>query len=58
MFNFDPYVTADTDLSEAEMDWSEFDPTIGTGALISAATLAHERSVYDADPTGGAASRY
>jgi hypothetical protein len=56
---YNPYVTADTDLSEAELDWSEFDPTAGTGsALISAEALAHEAAVYANDPTGGSLGRY
>jgi hypothetical protein len=54
---YDPYVTASTDLSEAELDWSEFDPTIGTGAFIADA-LAHEAAVYSVDPTGGALGSY
>ena len=57
MFNFDPYVTADTDLSEAELDWTEFDPTIGTGALIADA-LAHEAAVYADCPLGSPDMRY
>lgn len=54
---YDPYVTADIDLSEAEIDWSEFDPTIGTGAFIADA-LAHESAVYERDTLGGADMRY
>ena len=57
---YNPYVTADTDLSEAEIDWTEFeiDPIAGTGALLSASEQAHEAAVYAADPTGGALGRY
>ena len=53
---YNPYVTADTDLTEADIDWSDFDPAVGTGALITA--LMHEADVYGNDPTGGALGRY
>lgn len=55
-YSFDPYVTADTDLSEAEV-FANFDPAAGTGAFLADA-LAHEAEVYAADPTGGALGRY
>ena len=55
---FDPYVTADTDLSEAEINWTEFDPNAGTAAFLSEAEMQHEAAVYAADPTGGALGRY
>jgi hypothetical protein len=55
-YDFDPYITADTDLSEADV-FANFDPAAGTGTLLATA-LAHEAEVYAADPTGGALGRY
>ena len=38
---FDPYITADDDALEADLDWSEFDPAAGTGsALVTASPVA------------------
>lgn len=54
---YNPYVTADTDLSEAELDWSEFDPIAGTGSALTEA-LAHEAAVYADCPLGNADMRY
>ena len=48
MYNFDPYVTADVDLTEAQIDWSEFDPAVGSGAFM---TNANELDV-DGNPEG------
>ena len=40
LFTYDPYVTADTDMLEEDMDWSDFAPEVGTGSVIIAATNA------------------
>jgi len=44
--------------SRIEADWEPKNDRQAHDILLDAATIAHEREVYDQDPTGGSSSPY